>query len=237
MRWTSVAGSRGCSFMRRRSLTRSATMAAMHVTLCDVGPRDGLQNDAAMLAPGQRAELSDRLAAAGLPRVEVASFVHPKLVPQMAGAEDVYAALDRRPGVVYAALVLNGRGLERALAAGADEIHVAYPVTDTFARRNQNVTVAEAAAATKAIIAGAHAAGVRAAATLSVAFGCPFEGRVDPGLVLEHAARLAAAGADEIMLADTIGVGVPTQVRRLLPGALAHGVPVGLHLHNTRNTG
>jgi hydroxymethylglutaryl-CoA lyase/(R)-citramalyl-CoA lyase len=212
-------------------------MAGMQVTLCDVGPRDGLQNDASTLAPAQRAELAGRLAAAGLPRVEVASFVHPKLVPQMAGAEEVYAALDRSLGTIYAALVLNGRGLERALAAGADEIHVAYPVTDTFARRNQNVTVAEAADATAAIIAAAHAAGLRAAATLSVAFGCPFEGRVDPGLVLEHVARLAAAGADEIMLADTIGVGVPRQVRRLLPPALVHGVPVGLHLHNTRNTG
>jgi hydroxymethylglutaryl-CoA lyase/(R)-citramalyl-CoA lyase len=209
----------------------------MEVTLCDVGPRDGLQNDAAMLAPAQRAELSDRLAGAGLPRVEVASFVHPKLVPQMAGAEDVFAALDRRPGVVYAALVLNARGLERALAAGAGEIHVAYPVTDEFARRNQNVTVEEAAAATAAIIAAGHDAGLRVAATISVAFGCPFEGRVDPGVVLDHVARMAAAGADEIMLADTIGVGVPSQVRRLLPDALAHGVPVGLHLHNTRNTG
>jgi hydroxymethylglutaryl-CoA lyase/(R)-citramalyl-CoA lyase len=209
----------------------------MPVILCDVGPRDGLQNDAAVLAPAVRAELSGRLAATGLPRVEVASFVHPRLVPQMAGAEEVYVALDRRPGVVYAALVLNERGLERALAAGADEIHVAYPVTDTFARRNQNMTVAEAATATTAIIAGAHAAGLRVAATLSVAFGCPFEGRVDPGVVLDHVAGLAAAGADEIMLADTIGVGVPSQVRRLLPGALAHGVPVGLHLHNTRNTG
>ena len=209
----------------------------MAVILCDVGPRDGLQNDAAVLAPAIRAELSDRLAATGLPRVEVASFVQPKLVPQMAGAEEVYAALDRRPGVTYAALVLNERGLERALAAGADEIHVAYPVTDEFARRNQNTTVADAATATEAIIARGHAAGLRVAATLSVAFGCPFEGRVDPAIVLEHVARLAAASADEIMLADTIGVGVPSQVRRLLPPPPEHGVPVGLHLHNTRNTG
>jgi hydroxymethylglutaryl-CoA lyase/(R)-citramalyl-CoA lyase len=211
----------------------------MRVTLCDVGPRDGLQNDAAVLAPAVRAELCDRLAATGLPRVEAGSFVHPKLVPQMAGAEEVFAALARRDGAVHAALVLNRKGLERAVAAGADEIHVAYPVTDTFAQRNQNATVAQAAAAAADIVAGAHAAGLRAAATLAASFGCPFEGRVDPGVVVEHAGRMAAAGADEVMLADTIGVGVPAQVRRLLPAALAaaEGVPVGLHLHNTRNTG
>jgi isopropylmalate/homocitrate/citramalate synthase len=211
----------------------------MRVTLCDVGPRDGLQNDAARLSPATRAELCDRLAATGLPRVEAASFVHPKLVPQMAGAEDVFAALARSDGTVHAALVLNRKGLERAVAAGADEIHVAYPVTDTFAQRNQNATVSEAAAAAADIIAAAHAAGTRATATIAAAFGCPFEGRVDPGIVVEHAGRMAAAGADEVMLADTIGVGVPAQVRALLPSAIAatEEVPVGLHLHNTRNTG
>lgn len=211
----------------------------MRVTLCDVGPRDGLQNDAAVLAPAVRAELCDRLAATGLPRVEAASFVHPGRVPQMAGAEKVFAALDRRPGVTYAALVLNERGLERAVAAGADEIHVAYPVTETFAARNQNTSLEEACAAATEIVAGAHVAGLRAAATLGAAFGCPFEGRVDPGVVIEHVGRMAVAGADEVMLADTIGVGVPSQVRRLLPAAqaAAEAAPVGLHLHNTRNTG
>jgi hydroxymethylglutaryl-CoA lyase/(R)-citramalyl-CoA lyase len=211
----------------------------MRVSLCDVGPRDGLQNDALTLDPGLRAELCERLAATGLHRIEAASFVNPRLVPQMAGAEEVFAALRRRDGVTYAALVLNRRGVERALAAGADEIHVAYPLTDTFARRNQNATVEEAAQAAEAIVAAAHEAGRPATATLSVAFGCPFEGRVDPGAVVAHAARMARAGADEIMLADTIGVGVPAQVRRLVPAALeaAGGTPVGLHLHNTRNTG
>jgi isopropylmalate/homocitrate/citramalate synthase len=211
----------------------------VRVTLCDVGPRDGLQNDEVTLSPGARAELSVRLADTGLPRVEVASFVHPKLVPQMAGAEDVFAALEPRPGTTYAALVLNRKGLERALAAGAREIHTSYGVTDSFNRRNQNASAEESAAATEAMIATAHEAGRTITATLSVAFGCPFEGRVDPGVVIEHVRRLAAAGADEVMLADTIGVGVPAQVRRLLPDALAAsgGTPVGLHLHNTRNTG
>jgi isopropylmalate/homocitrate/citramalate synthase len=221
------------------SLLIAIIQARMRVTLCDVGPRDGLQNDRETLAPAVRAELCDRLAATGLPRVEAASFVNPQRVPQMAGAEEVFAALARRDGTVQAALVLNRRGLDRATAAGADEIHLAYPVTDAFAQRNQNTTVEEAAAGAAAMIAAAHDAGLRATATLGVAFGCPFEGRVDPGVVVDHAGRMAAAGADEIMLADTIGVGVPSQVRRLLPAAIAAAGdrPVGLHLHNTRNTG
>ncbi|HET8755018.1 MAG TPA: hydroxymethylglutaryl-CoA lyase [Solirubrobacteraceae bacterium] len=206
------------------------------VTLCDVGPRDGLQNDAEILAPAVRAELCRRLAATGLPRVEAASFVHPKLVPQMAGAEEVFAELPGEADTVFAALVLNAKGLERAVAAGAREIHYAYPLTDTFAERNQNTTVAAAAETAAAIVAAAHAAGLRATVTLAVAFGCPFEGEVDPGVVIEHAARAAAAGADEIMLADTIGVAVPGQVARLLRRAAGAG-PLGLHLHNTRNTG
>ena len=212
----------------------------MRVTLCDVGPRDGLQNDSAVLAPEVRADLCMRLAATGLARVEAASFVHPKLVPQMAGAEEVFAALEGRGGdTTFAALVLNRKGLERAVGAGAGEIHVAYPLTDTFAQRNQNMTVDAAVETAIALVAGAHDARVRATVTLGVAFGCPFEGRVDPGLVVDHAARMAAAGADEIMLADTIGVGVPGQTGRLVSAtrAAAGEVPVGLHLHNTRNTG
>ena len=209
---------------------------SMRVTLCDVGPRDGLQNDAAVLAPATRAELCERLAATGLPRVEAASFVHPKLVPQMAGAEEVFAALERRDGVTYAALALNRKGLDRAVAAGADELHLSYPLTETFAQRNQNMGLEEAAEGAAAMVGVAHAAGLRATVTLGVAFGCPFEGRVDPGVVVEHAARMNDAGADELMLADTIGVGVPRQVHDLVP-RVAGGAPVGLHLHNTRNTG
>jgi hydroxymethylglutaryl-CoA lyase/(R)-citramalyl-CoA lyase len=209
------------------------------VTLCDVGPRDGLQNESVTLAPSVRAELSNRLAATGLPRVEAASFVHPARVPQMAGAEEVFAALEPREGVVHAALVLNRRGFERAAAAGAQEIHFAYPVTDTFAERNQNTTADDAATATAELVGAAHEQGLRATVTLAVSFGCPFEGRVDPGVVLDHTARMARAGADEIVLADTVGVGVPAQVRRLMTGAqeAAPGIPIGLHLHNTRNTG
>lgn len=207
--------------------------------MCDVGARDGLQNESDTLPPATRAELCDRLAATGLPRIEVGSFVSPSRVPQMAGTEEVFAALHRDPDVIYAALALNGRGVQRALAAGVDELHLSYPLTDTFAQRNQGVTVAEAVDATEIMIAQAHGAGLRACVTLAVSFGCPFEGAVDPGVVSEHVARMATAGGDEVSLADTIGVGVPAQVRRIVPDAVrqAGGRPIGLHLHNTRNTG
>jgi len=209
------------------------------IGLCEVGPRDGLQNDPVTLTPALRAELAGRLRAAGLRRIEVASFVHPKLVPQMAGAEEVVAALPEDPDTAWSGLVLNERGLERALATTLREVHAAYPVTDGFARANQNTTVEEAAAETARIVAGAHAAGVRATVTLSCCFGCPFDGLVDPGLVLDHVARSAGGGADEILLADTIGAGTPGQAARLVRDAIAAapGIPVGLHLHNTRNTG
>ena len=198
-----------------------------------MGPRDGLQNDEVTLEPRVRAELCARIAATGIQRVEAASFVHPKLVPQMAGAEEVFAALPSN-GTIYASLVLNRKGLERALTTSTREIHVAYPVTETFAQRNQNTTVEAAAKAAEDIIRGTD---LKVTATISVAFGCPFEGHVDPGLVIEHAHRMAAAGADEVILADTVGVGVPRQVKHLVPRALEAGKPVGLHMHNTRNTG
>jgi hydroxymethylglutaryl-CoA lyase/(R)-citramalyl-CoA lyase len=157
----------------------------------------------------------------------------------MAGAEDVFEAIEARPEVSFSALALNGRGVERAVAAGVKEIHLAYPVTDTFAERNQGMTLEEAATGTAELIAGAGEAGVKVTITLGAAFGCPFEGPVDPGVVIEHVRRMAGAGVDEVMLADTIGVAVPAQVRHLVPAALeaAGGKPVGLHLHNTRNTG
>jgi hydroxymethylglutaryl-CoA lyase/(R)-citramalyl-CoA lyase len=209
----------------------------VQVTIIDVGPRDGLQNEPTTLAPAVRAELCDRLAAAGVPRVEAVSFVNPKLVPQMAGAEEVMAAIERRPGTVYAGLVLNDRGYERALATGVDEVHYAFPVTDEFAQRNQNTTVAAAVETATGIVGRAREDRLRVTVTLSVAFGCPFAGAVDPGHVLDLAARVAEAKPDEIVLADTVGVGVPSQVDELVRGVAALGVPVGCHFHNTRNTG
>lgn len=209
----------------------------MRVQVVDVGPRDGLQNEDRTLAPEIRAELCDRLAAAGIPRVEAASFVNPKRVPQMAGAEEVMAAIDRRPGTSYAGLVLNEKGYERAVEAGVDEVRYAFPVTETFARRNQNTTVADATQLAGRLVERARLDGVRVSITLSTAFGDPFEGMVEPGHVLDIAGKVAVANPDEIVLADTIGVGVPNQVRELVEGALTFGTTIGCHFHDTRNTG
>ena len=209
----------------------------MRVGIVDVGPRDGLQNEDKTLTPEIRAELCDRLAAAGVKRVEAASFVNPKRVPQMAGAEEVMMSIRRHPETTYAGLVLNERGYERAVEAGVDEVRYAYPVTETFASKNQNTTVEDATALATRLAERARLDGVRVSITLSAAFGCPFEGRVEPGHVLEIAARVAEAQPDEIILADTIGVGVPTQVRQLVEGVAEHGVKSGCHFHDTRNTG
>ena len=208
----------------------------MKVTVCDVGPRDGLQNESVALAPAVRAELCNRLAAAGVPRIEAVSFVRDDRVPQMAGAEAVVAAIERRAGVAYAGLVLNELGYERLVAAGLDEAHVTFAATEGFSRRNANASVADAVAAANRILSRAQKDGIRATATISVSFGCPFEGAVDPGVVLELARRAADAGAAEVVFADTIGVAVPSQVTRLVGDAAALGVPIGVHLHNTRNT-
>jgi (R)-citramalyl-CoA lyase len=209
----------------------------MRIEIVDVGPRDGLQNEEETLSPQVRAELCEKLAAAGVPRVEVASFVNPKRVPQMAGAEEVLAAIERSPGTSYAGLVLNERGYERAIEAGVDEVRYAFPVTETFAERNQNTTVADATQLAARLVERARLDGVRVSITLSTAFGDPFEGRVEPAHVLEIAEGVAAAGPDEIVLADTIGVGVPSQVRELVEGVAAYGITVGCHFHDTRNTG
>ncbi len=209
----------------------------MRVEVVDVGPRDGLQNEDKTLSPETRAELCDRLAAAGLPRVEAASFVNPRRVPRMSGAEEVMAKIERRPGTAYAGLVLNEKGYERAVEAGVDEVRYAFPVTETFAKRNQNTTVADATALAARLVERARLDGVRVSITLSAAFGDPFEGRVEPGHVLEIAGKVAESNPDEIVLADTIGVGVPTQVRHLVEVVAASGVTVGCHFHDTRNTG
>jgi hydroxymethylglutaryl-CoA lyase/(R)-citramalyl-CoA lyase len=209
----------------------------MKVTICDVGPRDGLQNQPLTLEPTVRAELVDLLAAAGVPRIEAVSFVSPRHVPQMAGAEEVVAAIERREGVVYAGLALNERGYDRLRESGLDEVHFAFASSEEFNRRNARASVEESVADAERIMARASADGIRSTVTIGVAFGCPFEGAVDPGRVGELGARLTAAGADEIALADTVGVGVPRQVLDLVGRLLPLGVPVGVHLHNTRNIG
>ena len=209
----------------------------MTVTICDVGPRDGLQNDPKILEPEVRAQLVNRLAAAGLPRIEAVSFVNPARVPQMAGAEEVVAAIDRREGVVYAGLALNEKGYDRFRRTSLDEVHFAFASTETFNQRNSNASVEESIQAAARIAERAHEDGRRATVTIGVAFGCPFEGKVDPGRVLDLAGRMADAGADEVVFADTVGVAVPRQIRHLVAEAAKLARPVGVHLHNTGNTG
>jgi (R)-citramalyl-CoA lyase len=199
----------------------------MRVTICDVGPRDGLQNEPETLPPATRAELVNRLAAANLPRIEAASFVRAEAVPQMAGAEDVVRATERREGTEYSGLALNVKGYERLVASGLDRVNFTLAATESFSRRNANQSMAEARAAAADVLQRSE---LPVTITISVAFGCPFEGRVDPGVVAELAAGLAGA---EVVLADTIGVATPRQVRELVDRTHAPGV----HLHNTRNTG
>jgi len=197
------------------------------LTLCDVGPRDGLQNEAEDLEPATRAELVNRLAAAGLPRVEAVSFVRDDRVPQMARAEEVVAGIERRDGTEYSGLVLNEQGYERFAQTGLDRVNATLGATEEFNRRNGNASLDEAAARVERIIAEAQRP---ATVTISVAFGCPFEGRVDPGAVVDLAARFDTA---EVVLADTIGVAAPRAVK----GLVARTGAAGFHGHNTRNTG
>lgn len=207
------------------------------VVVCDVGARDGLQNESRSLPPSVRAELCNRLARAGLPRVEAVSFVHPDRVPQMAGAEEVMAGLQRDGDTIFAGLVLNERGYERALACDVDEVHYAFAATDTFCERNQGTTLERARELASRLCDRAHADGKRITVTIGASFGCPFEGRVEPQRVFELAEGVQAHNPQEIVLADTIGVGVPSQVRELVSGVSALGATVGCHFHNTRNTG
>ena len=209
----------------------------MTITICDVAPRDGLQNDAKILEPAVRAELVNRLAGAGVKRIEVGSFVNPAKVPQMAGPEELIALIDRQPGVVYAGLALNDRGYDRLRETGLDEVHFAFAASPTFNQRNSGATVEESLESTIRGVLRAREDGIRSTVTIGTSFGCPFEGAMDPGYILGLAARLVAADPDEIAFADTVGVGVPKQVRHLVTEGVKLGKPVGVHLHNTRNTG
>jgi isopropylmalate/homocitrate/citramalate synthase len=201
----------------------------MQVLVCDVGPRDGLQNEAEALPPETRAELIDRLAAAGLRRIEAVSFVRADRVPQMADAEDVIERVTRREGVELSGLVLNERGWERFASAGLDRVNATFAATETFNLRNGNATLGEAVERVDAILGAAGE--TPATVTISCSFGCPFDGPVDPGVVVELAGRFA--GRAEVVLADTIGVATPSAVRSLVERARAEG----FHGHNTRNTG
>jgi hydroxymethylglutaryl-CoA lyase len=213
-------------------------MCMQSVEIVEVAPRDGLQNEDAVLTTAAKLDLITRLAASGVRRIEATSFVNPARVPQLADSEAVCAALPRGE-VSWIGLVLNERGLDRAIRAQVDEVNVVVVATDTFSRRNQGVSADEAVAAWGRIAARARAAGLRTTVTVAAAFGCPFEGEVSPERVAAVLERCVQAQPDEVALADTIGVGVPAGVRALADVAdrVASGVPLRWHFHNTRNTG
>ena len=209
------------------------------IEIVEVGPRDGLQSEPGVMPTAAKIEFIERLIDAGLRRLEVTSFVNPKKVPQMADAEQVLAGLNKRADVRYVGLVLNHKGFERAVAAGCNEIGMAVVASDTFNRRNQGVGTEESIAAWLEIAKAAHAAGVRPQVTVSAAFGCPFEGEISVDRVIDVAKRVAEANPYEVAFADTIGVGVPSQVTEILTRAreALSGVRLRAHFHNTRNTG
>jgi hydroxymethylglutaryl-CoA lyase/(R)-citramalyl-CoA lyase len=200
------------------------------ISISEVGPRDGLQNEKDVVPPATRAELVNRLAATGVPRIEAVSFVRDDAVPQMAGAEEVVEGIERRDRVEYSGLVLNEKGFERFSATGLDRMNLTLGATESFNQRNANASLEQANERASSMV-GARPGGTTV--TISVAFGCPFDGPVDPGVVaglVEHFRRL---GAEEVVLADTIGVATPRQVRSLIEDTSA----TGFHGHNTRNTG
>jgi hydroxymethylglutaryl-CoA lyase len=208
------------------------------VTVVEVGPRDGLQNEAVSLPIEDRVAFCDRLVAAGLPVVEVGAFVSPKWVPQMAGSDEVLRRVAKPAGVRLPVLVPNRAGYERAVAAGAREIAVFTAASETFNRRNTNATIDESFARFAAFLPEAKREGLRVRGYVSTCFGCPYEGAVDPGRVVEVARRLVDGGCDEVSIGDTIGVAVPTQVADLL-GRLGRAIPtdrLAVHFHDTRGT-
>lgn len=210
------------------------------IEMVEVGPRDGLQNEPEPIATADKLALIGRAIAAGARRLEVASFVNPRKVPQMADADAVCAGLPERGDVTYIGLVLNVRGAERAIASGRiDQLGAVCVATDAFAMANQGQTSDGSVAVANEIVALAHAHGRSAQVTIAASFGCPFEGEVDPDRVLAMAEALAAAGAEEIALADTIGVADPLHVERLVGRVKAAIAPLPLrvHFHNTRGTG
>ena len=211
-------------------------MTPARVTVVEVGPRDGLQNEAAIVPTAAKVRFIEMLAAAGLPVVEATSFVHPAAVPQLADADQVLPAIARRPGVRYPVLVPNMRGMERAIAAGADAIAVFTAASEAFSQANIRMTIAESLEAFSPVLAAARAAGMWTRGYVSTAFGCPYQGEVDPAAVTDVAVALDELGCDQISVGDTIGVAEPDDVGRVL-SPLLERVPVerlALHLHDTR---
>lgn len=214
-------------------------MAERRIQIVEVSPRDGLQNEDVILSTDDKVRLIEQAVEAGATRIEAASFVNPKRVPQMADGDDVMARVPRREGVSYIGLALNGRGVERALAAECDEVNFVVVASETFNQRNQGVGTFESLETFEQLAKAIHDAGKRASLTIAATFGCPFEGEVDVARVVEIAERGVAAGADEIALADTIGVAVPADVHQRVAAVreVVGDVPLRIHLHDTRHTG
>lgn len=209
------------------------------VTICEVGPRDGLQNEAQTVSAADKVRYVEMLVDAGVPAIEVTSFVSPVAVPQMADADEVFPAIRKREGVRYIALVPNQRGLDRALACGVREIAVFTAASDTFAQRNIRMSIEDSLNVFRIVIARAHADGMQVRASVSTAFGCPFEGDVPAANVVRLAQQLLDLGADTLSIADTIGVATPNQVIEVVSGLLDAGIALdrfGLHFHDTRGT-
>lgn len=216
------------------------TAIPTRIEMVEVGPRDGLQNEKTIISTADKLALIERAIAAGARRIEVTSFVNPRKVPQMADADDVCAALPQRADVTYIGLVMNQRGAERAIATGRiDQLGAVCVASDPFAMANQGQTSDESVAAAKAIIALARSSGKSGQVTIAASFGCPFTGEVSEDRVAAMASSLAEADPAEIALADTIGVGDPAQVARLVNRVRAEigAIPIRLHFHNTRGTG
>ena len=214
-------------------------MTVERITLVEVGPRDGLQSEPGVMPTDDKVEFIRRAVDAGFTRIEVASFVNPKRVPQMADAEAVLERLPRDGRASYIGLVLNGKGFERARAAGVDEIGYVVSASDAFGAKNQGMTAAESVRGWQDVGARAKADGFKTSVTIITAFGCPYQGEMPPDHVASIAAQCAAAVPDEIGLADTIGCADPRRVTDLIRRVrdVAPGIAIRLHLHNTRNTG
>jgi hydroxymethylglutaryl-CoA lyase len=209
-----------------------------NVTIVEVGPRDGLQNEAAPIATTDKIAFVDCLSEAGHRIIEVSAFVSPKWVPQMADAAEVFAGIARRPGTRYTALVPNVAGLARAIDAHVDEVAIFAAASETFSRRNINQSIAESLEGYRAVCARAHDANLPVRAYVSTAFGCPFEGAIDPTAVADLSAALIDMGAREVAVSDTIGIGHPAQVAAVLE-AVTRRVEIdriALHFHDTRGT-
>jgi hydroxymethylglutaryl-CoA lyase len=208
------------------------------ITIVEVGPRDGLQNEAAKVSTADKIAFVDLLSAASLPVIEVSAFVSPKWVPQMADAGEVFAGITRRPGTRYTALVPNLPGLDRAIEAGVREIAIFAASTETFSRKNINQSIDDSLVTYKQVCERAIAAGVRVRGYLSTAFGCPYEGAVPPARVATLVERLLALGVFEVSVSDTIGVAQPGLVSQVLDAVLAvtSASLVALHFHDTRGT-